>query len=81
MRILVVEDEPVLAQALVEALEGEYYAVDQANDGETASELADVNAYDLIILDWTIPPPTGIELLRAWRRAGRDVPVLMLGKK
>ena len=78
MRILVVEDEPVLAQALVEALEGEYYAVDQANDGETASELADVNTYDLIVLDWTIPPPTGIELLRTWRREGRDVPVLML---
>lgn len=78
MRILVIEDEPVLAQALVEALEGECYAVDQANDGETASELADVNAYDLIVLDWTIPPPTGIELLRAWRREGRDVPVLML---
>lgn len=73
-----VEDEPVLAQALVEALEGEYYAVDQAGDGETASEMADVNAYDLIVLDWTIPPPTGIELLRAWRRQGRDTPVLML---
>ena len=78
MRILVVEDEPVLAQALVEALEGEYYAVDLAGDGETASELAEVNTYDLIVLDWTIPPPTGIELLREWRRQGKDTPVLML---
>ncbi|HEX4964328.1 MAG TPA: response regulator transcription factor [Thermoanaerobaculia bacterium] len=78
MRILVVEDEDVLAQALVEVLEDEFYAVDRAGDGEAASELADVNEYDLIVLDWTIPPPTGIELLRAWRRAGRDTPVLML---
>ncbi|MFY9821903.1 MAG: response regulator transcription factor [Thermoanaerobaculia bacterium] len=78
MRVLVVEDEEVLAQALVEVLEGEFYAVDHAGDGETASELAAVNEYDLIVLDWAIPPPTGIELLRAWRRAGRTMPVLML---
>ena len=70
MRILVVEDEEVLAQALVEALQGEFYAVDLAGDGETASEMVEVNSYDLIVLDWTIPPPTGIELLRTWRRAG-----------
>ena len=78
MRILVVEDEAVLAQALVEILEGEFYAVDLAGDGETASEMVEVNSYDLIVLDWTIPPPTGIELLRVWRRQGKDTPVLML---
>ena len=78
MRILIVEDEAVLAQALVEALEDEYYACDWARDGETASELVDVNNYDLVVLDWTIPPPTGIELLRAWRKEGKDTPVLML---
>jgi DNA-binding response OmpR family regulator len=78
LRILVVEDEAVLAQALAEALEGEFYAVDLAPDGQTASELADVNEYDLIVLDWTIPPPTGIELLRSWRGLGKDMPVLML---
>lgn len=78
MRILVVEDEEVLAQALVEVLEEEFYAVDLAPDGETASELAEVNVYDLIVLDWTIPPPTGIELLREWRKTGKDTPVLML---
>ena len=78
MRILIVEDEDVLAQALVELLEEECYAVDRAADGGTASELVEINEYDLIVLDWTIPPPTGIELLRTWRRAGRDTPVLML---
>lgn len=78
MRILIVEDESVLGQALVEALEDEYYAVDWAQDGATASELVDVNNYDLVVLDWTIPPPTGIELLRTWRKEGKDIPVLML---
>ena len=78
MRILVVEDESVLAQALVEALEGDLYAVDLAPDGPTADELAAVNTYDLVVLDWTIPPPTGIDLLREWRRQGLQMPVLML---
>jgi len=78
LRILVVEDEEVLAQALIEVLERELYAVDHAADGETAEELAAVNEYDLVVLDWTIPPPTGIELLRTWRREGRGMPVLML---
>jgi len=78
MRILVVEDEEVLAKALVEALEGEYYAVDLAPDGRTASELMAANRYDLVVLDWTIPPPTGIDLLRTWRKEGQEMAVLML---
>jgi len=78
MRILVVEDEESLAEALVEALVDEAYAVDLAATGDAADELMDVNDYDLVVLDWTIPPPSGIELLAAWRGRGRDVPVLML---
>ncbi|HEX6203804.1 MAG TPA: response regulator, partial [Thermoanaerobaculia bacterium] len=78
MRILVVEDNDVLARALVATLRHERYAVDLATTGAAASELAAVNDYDLVVLDWSIPPPTGIELLRAWRAEGSDVPVLML---
>lgn len=78
MRVLVVEDEPALADALVELLTREAYATDHAADGSTAEELVSINTYDLVILDWTIPPPTGIELLRTWRRQGLDFPVLML---
>ena len=78
MRILVVEDEEALAEAVVEALEDECYAVDLARHGEAAEELMHVNTYDLVVLDWTIPPPTGIELLRAWRRSGDHTPILML---
>jgi two-component system OmpR family response regulator len=78
MRILLVEDETTIAEALVELLEDESYAVDHAADGETASELKSINSYDLVVLDWSIPPPTGIELLREWRSEGDPTPVLML---
>ncbi len=82
MRILVVEDEEELAEVLVEALEEESYAVDLATTGDDADELMALNPYDLVVLDWTIPAPTGIELLRRWRTAGSEVPVLMLtGRK
>ena len=78
MRILVVEDEQFLADALGDLLREESYAVDVARDGDRASELMAVNTYDLVVLDWTIPGPNGIELLRDWRRQGRDTPILML---
>ena len=78
MRILVVEDEPALADAVVEALRMEAYAVDLATDGEAADEAMAVNDYDLVVLDWTIPPPSGIELLQMWRSRGSAVPILML---
>jgi len=78
VRLLVVEDEEVLADAIVEALRMEHYAVDLASDGVTAEELMSVNTYDLVVLDWTIPPPTGIELLSTWREAGVETAVLML---
>ena len=78
MRILLVEDDEDLAEALVDALEDESYAVDLAADGDTADELASINTYDLVILDWTIPSPDGIELLRRWRSSGDTTPVLML---
>lgn len=83
MRILVVEDEDVLAEAVVEALQDQSYAVDHAADGTTAAELAEVNQYDLIVLDWTLPKgPSGLELLARWRAAGVQTPVLMLtGRK
>jgi DNA-binding response OmpR family regulator len=78
MRILLVEDDETLGEALVELLEDECYAVDLARDGETASELKEINTYDAVVLDWTIPPPSGIELLQEWRQEGDQTPVLML---
>jgi DNA-binding response OmpR family regulator len=78
MRILLVEDDEVLAEGLAEALADEHYAVDLARDGASADELAAVSDYDLVVLDWSIPAPTGLELLTDWRERGLDMPVLML---
>jgi len=78
MRILTVEDDEELAEALAESLTDAGYAVDLAPDGERAHELVSVNAYDLIVLDRKIPPPNGLELLRRWREAGVSTPVLLL---
>jgi len=78
MRILVVEDEEELGAVIAEALEDESYAVDRALTGDEADELMFVNPYDLVVLDWTLPGLSGIELLRQWRTAGSEVPVLML---
>lgn len=78
MRILVVEDEPRQAELIREVLEDACYAVDPAADGETAAELMEVNDYDLVVLDWGIPAPSGIELLSTWRRQGHSMPILML---
>ncbi|MBZ0113026.1 MAG: response regulator transcription factor [Thermoanaerobaculia bacterium] len=78
MRILVVEDDATLAEALVEILQGENYAVDCAKSGSEADIQVAVNSYDLIVLDWSIPPPSGLELLQSWRNQGIATPVLML---
>jgi DNA-binding response OmpR family regulator len=78
MRILVVEDDERLSGLICEVLGEACYATDLAADGETAAEMVDVNDYDLVVLDWGIPAPSGIELLRTWRRQGHSMPILML---
>ncbi|MBT8136493.1 MAG: response regulator transcription factor [Gammaproteobacteria bacterium] len=78
MRILLVEDEQQYYGPLLEALVGECYAVDHAADGHSADELYFVNDYDLVILDWIVPSPTGMELLWHWREKGHETPILML---
>lgn len=78
MRILIVEDEEVLADAITEALEEEHYAVETVTTGEEADRHMSNGGFDLVILDWKIPPPDGIELLRRWRGRGVETPVLML---
>ncbi len=67
MRLLVVDDEVDLADAVVKGLRREGYAVDVAYDGETALEKARINAYDLICLDITMPRMDGREICRRLR--------------
>ncbi len=78
MKILVVEDDESMAEALAFTLEDEFYSVDVASDGATADENMTVNEYDLVVLDWSIPPPSGLQLVRDWRERGFDIPILML---
>lgn len=78
MRILLVEDDRIIATAVEEALVVSHYAVDHVSDGVSADEAVAVNDYDAILLDWGIPGTSGIELLRSWRAQGVETPVLML---
>jgi len=78
MRLLVVEDDPGMADLLARSLQREGYAVDSATTGEDALWSASENEYDGVVLDAMIPPPDGFEVCRRLRAEGRWVPVLML---
>ena len=78
MRVLVVEDEPVLAGQIADALREAGYAVDTARDGEEGHYLGDVEPYDAVILDLGLPKLDGLTVLKRWREAGRRMPVLIL---
>jgi heavy metal response regulator len=81
MRILVIEDEKKVASFLKKGLEEEHYAIDTAFDGEEGLALAQINEYDLIILDIMLPKLDGMEILRRIRGNGSSVPILMLTAK
>lgn len=81
MRILVVEDEKKVADFIKKGLEEEHYAVDTAYDGETGLYLAEVNDYDLVVLDLMIPKIDGWEVLRRIRGKKDNVPILILTAK
>ncbi len=78
LRLLVVEDDRDLNRQLVAALEGAGYAVDRAFDGEEGQFLGDTEPYDAVVLDIGLPKQDGIQVLEAWREAGRGMPVLIL---
>src|SRR3954467_4584301 len=78
MRVLVVEDEPYMAEAIREGLRLEAIAADIAGDGDTALQLLSVNAYDLAALDRDIPGPSGDEVARCIVASGSGMPILML---
>jgi len=78
MRVLIVEDEPYMAEAIRDGLRLEAIASDIAADGETALELLDVNAYDIAVLDRDIPPPSGDAVARRIVASGSGMPILML---
>ena len=78
MRILLVEDEPRMANVIAKGLREQAYAVDIAEDGDAALYQASINDYDLVILDVLIPHRDGFEVCRELRARGDTTPILML---
>lgn len=78
MKILLVEDDERISDAIAEELSDQNYAVETAYDGEEAWGLMEAFTYDLILLDVMLPKIDGLELCRKLRAAGNSTPVLML---
>jgi DNA-binding response OmpR family regulator len=78
MRVLIVEDDRKVAGFIELGLKEEGYLVDIAPDGEVATEMAHVNAYDVILLDLVLPKKNGFQVAAELRREGRTTPILML---
>jgi DNA-binding response OmpR family regulator len=78
MRVLLIEDDRKAARLLAKGLHEEGWVVDVAHSGEAGDEMASVNDYDAIVLDWLLPGKDGIDLCREFRRRGLQVPILML---
>jgi two-component system OmpR family response regulator len=78
VRVLVVEDDPDLSRQLITALTDAGYAVDSATDGEEGYHLGDTEPYDVVVLDVGLPKMDGISVLEQWRRANRNMPVIIL---
>jgi two-component system response regulator VanR len=78
LRVLIVEDEPYMAEAIRDGLRLEAIAADIAGDGDAALELLNVNNYDIAVLDRDIPGPSGDEVAARIVASGNGMPILML---
>ena len=78
MRVLIVEDDPLIGSGLQAGLRQAGYASDWVRTGPAALLAADTNPYDLVVLDLGLPKIDGLEVLAQWRSVGRQMPVLIL---
>jgi two-component system, OmpR family, response regulator VanR len=78
VRVLIVEDEPYLAEAIRDGLRLDAIAADIAGHGDAALELLSVNTYDIAVLDRDIPGPSGDEIATHIVESGSGIPILML---
>ena len=74
MRILLIEDDQEAARLLAKGLREEGWVVDTAYSGESGDEMASVNTYDAIVLDWLLPDRDGIAVCRDLRSGGLQAP-------
>lgn len=77
-KILLVEDDTGLCRMVKDWLTLEHHNLETANDGKDGLEKLRFYKYDLVILDWTLPEMTGIEVLKEMRKQGLSTPVIML---
>lgn len=78
MKVLLVEDDPMIGENIQIALDGEGIAVDWVNDGATAETVLGTQSYDAILLDLGLPRKDGIEVLRTLRARGNSTPVMVI---
>ena len=78
MRVLVVEDDPMIGRAVSAGLRGTGYAVDWVQDGTSADLALGNETYDVVLLDLGLPRRDGLDLLRTWRRDRQNLPVLVI---
>lgn len=78
MRILLVEDDQMIANAVSEGLKSACYAVDWVNNGNTAEQALITQSYDLVLLDLGLPGQDGLQLLRHLRQTQNHTPVLIV---
>lgn len=78
MRILVAEDDRVIAEDVASALSAAGFVVESEQDGEVVLVRGESEDFDAVILDLGLPRLDGLSVLRRWRKAGRDAPVLIL---
>ncbi|MGE6696519.1 response regulator transcription factor [Hyphomonas sp. NPDC076900] len=81
MRVLLVEDEPLISDDISAALRDAGFIVDLARDGEDAWFKGDTESYDAIILDLGLPRMDGLSVLKRWRAAGMATPILILSAR
>ncbi|MBX9693458.1 MAG: response regulator transcription factor, partial [Cyanobacteria bacterium] len=80
-KILVIEDDPILADVLQECLEAFQHQVEVANDGLEGYELLRYGGFDLALIDWQLPSLEGPEICQRLRIAGCNMPILMLTQR
>ena len=78
MRLLLVEDDKLIAATLKKELERNGFAVDCADNGVDAEFMGNEEPYDIVILDLGLPQRTGLEVLQSWRKNGNQLPVIIL---
>ncbi len=78
MRILIVEDDPEVADLLVRTIRKTAWAPDVFGTGREALEALAINEYDVVVLDLNLPDMSGVDVCRRWREDGGNTPILML---